>query len=242
MTIDVKMPRSWQELNQEQMSYYFWLSMKFPESQVEYILSYCFIRWSNMQVIRRYEDNSVDVKTSDGMLINLRPEKIAESIQSLRWLTEIPDYPVRLSTVGQRTAISETMEELTFENYLMCENLYQGYLRTQSGELIDQIGNALYSGPKKSFADDARLMIFFWWASFKNFCSMQYRYLFNGAPGETEESLHKRLMDSMNSQIRALTQGDITKEREVLSMPVHRALTELDAKARDYEEINKKKS
>ena len=43
----------------------------------------------------------------------------------------------------------------------------------------------------------------------------------------------------MDTQIRALTKGDITKEREVLQMDVHRALTELDAQAKEYEELKR---
>ena len=41
----------------------------------------------------------------------------------------------------------------------------------------------------------------------------------------------------MNAQIRALTGGDITKEAAILQMDCWRALTELDAKAREAEEI-----
>ena len=37
----------------------------------------------------------------------------------------------------------------------------------------------------------------------------------------------------MNAQIRALTDGDVTKEGDVLGIDVHRALTELSAKVRD---------
>ena len=44
----------------------------------------------------------------------------------------------------------------------------------------------------------------------------------------------------MDSQIRALTKGDITKEDAVLSMPCHRALTELDALAREYDDLRTK--
>ena len=49
----------------------------------------------------------------------------------------------------------------------------------------------------------------------------------------------KQLTEAMNTQIRALTKGDITKEQQVLQMDVHRALTELDAQAREYEEFKK---
>ena len=44
----------------------------------------------------------------------------------------------------------------------------------------------------------------------------------------------------MNAQIRALTGGDVTKEREVLSMDCWRALTELNEKAREQQEFNQK--
>lgn len=43
----------------------------------------------------------------------------------------------------------------------------------------------------------------------------------------------------MNAQIRALTKGDITKEKEILSLDTWRALTELDAQAKEYEEMKK---
>ena len=43
----------------------------------------------------------------------------------------------------------------------------------------------------------------------------------------------------MNTQICALTGGDITKEKEVLEMDCWRALTELNAKAKDNEDLEK---
>lgn len=44
----------------------------------------------------------------------------------------------------------------------------------------------------------------------------------------------------MNAQIRALTDGDVTKEPQVLATDVHRALTELDAKIRDADILKSK--
>ena len=42
----------------------------------------------------------------------------------------------------------------------------------------------------------------------------------------------------MDAQIRALTKGDITKEKEILSLDTWRALTELNAQAKEYKQIN----
>ena len=47
------------------------------------------------------------------------------------------------------------------------------------------------------------------------------------------------LRTAMNAQIRALTGGDITKEEAVLSMDTWRAFTELDAKAKEVEDIKR---
>ena len=48
------------------------------------------------------------------------------------------------------------------------------------------------------------------------------------------------MTEAMNAQIRALTGGDITKEKQIEKSDVWRALTELDAKAREAEELNDK--
>ena len=49
------------------------------------------------------------------------------------------------------------------------------------------------------------------------------------------------MLDAVNAQTRALTGGDITKEREVWKLDVWRALTELDAKAREADEFKRMK-
>ena len=41
----------------------------------------------------------------------------------------------------------------------------------------------------------------------------------------------------MDAQIRALTKGDITKEKEILALDTWRALTELNAQAREYKQL-----
>ena len=55
----------------------------------------------------------------------------------------------------------------------------------------------------------------------------------------SDPRIGEQLRQAMNAQIRALTGGDITKEEQILQMDCHRALTELDAKAREAEEMRK---
>ena len=44
----------------------------------------------------------------------------------------------------------------------------------------------------------------------------------------------------MDAQIRALTEGDITKEETIKALPCWRALTELNEKAREAKEFHEK--
>ncbi len=57
--------------------------------------------------------------------------------------------------------------------------------------------------------------------------------------GDTEPPTYDDMRRNIDAQIRALTKGDITKEREILSLEAIRALTELDAQAREYDDLRK---
>lgn len=86
------------------------------------------------------------------------------------------------------------------------------------------------------------LSIFYWWAGLKAMLSRRYPNFFRVSPVEpaVDHVDELTLRRSMDSQIRALTKGDITKETTILSLPAVRALTELDALAREYEDLNRK--
>ncbi|MDE7135692.1 MAG: hypothetical protein K2N91_03590, partial [Muribaculaceae bacterium] len=86
--------------------------------------------------------------------------------------------------------------------------------------------------------------VFYWFISVKDFYKRRFDHFFAGnvdenALGSAAPSA-KQIEDAMNAQIRALTKGDISKEEEILNMPVLRALTELNAQAREYQEFNRK--
>ncbi|MDE7136070.1 MAG: hypothetical protein K2N91_05515, partial [Muribaculaceae bacterium] len=61
-----------------------------------------------------------------------------------------------------------------------------------------------------------------------------------GDESELEPPTYDELRRNIDAQIRALTKGDVTKEKEILALDALRALTELDAQAREYDEIRKK--
>ena len=89
------------------------------------------------------------------------------------------------------------------------------------------------------------LGVFYWWAGVKAMVSAMFPNFFKpSAPVDLEDGSTPASYDEMrrniDAQIRALTKGDITKEAEVLSLDALRALTELDAQAREYDELQKR--
>ena len=66
-----------------------------------------------------------------------------------------------------------------------------------------------------------------------------FPHFFKRTVVEDGQPEHVDFMELYNIQLRALTGGDVTKESTVLGLECWRALTELDAKAREAEELEK---
>ena len=158
----------------------------------------------------------------------------------MAWLGDFPSYPVRLSRIGFHRAVGADLQNVSFEEFLTLDNLYQGYLQTQKKELLQDMAVILYQSRFIRLSNEEATSIFYWFTSLKRyFASLFTHFLGSANEGDAGSLSFKQLQDNMNTQIRALTGGDITKEHDVLSMDCWRALTELDAKAKDYEELQK---
>jgi hypothetical protein len=155
--------------------------------------------------------------------------------------------PVRISHIGRHKAIAADFEKVPFEQYLYVDNLFQGYLYTQQDELLVQIAQVLYASDHVKPTKAHLIGVFYWMASLKQYFAQLFSNFYKSAPtnedggslGDEQANLFNKLRDTTNSMIRALTGGDITKEALIMKMDTHRALTELDAKAKEVEEYRK---
>lgn len=77
-------------------------------------------------------------------LFEATPLTIAELLPALDWLAVLPNVPVRMSKINRRPALTADFSEVSFETYIICDNLYQGYLATQDDKLLEQLGATLY--------------------------------------------------------------------------------------------------
>ena len=238
ITIDFHVPQGWHELGDKQLRYVYELIA--AEHSTDEIKTLCLLRWSDTKVIGRQDSGSYLLKKGK-ILFEVTPLTLAELLPALDWLANLPTVPVRLSKINRQAALPADFSEVPFETFIICDNLYQGYLQTQNDDLLDQLGTTLY-GKAMTFKPYERINIFYWFAALKDTFSRKFPDFFQPISAATGGNLlgssAPSVEDAMNAQIRALTKGDVTKENEVLALNTPRALTELNAQAREYKELN----
>ena len=240
--INIKMPTSWAALDDNQLYYvYNLLADNLSGTQIK---TYCLFLWGKLKVVCRFGEGylirrgKVEAYVTAAVLYN--------ALAALDFIERLPDKPVRIGKVKGHAAVEATLQGVAFERYLYVENLYQGYLHSQQHTLLTQMGEFLYDTDGLMLNQAEKMNVFYWWTAVKNFFAKQFPNFF--VPSQQDggnllgntKPVGKQIQEAMNAQIRALTKGDITKEKEVLAMDTWRALTELDALAREAEEFNRK--
>jgi hypothetical protein len=243
LKIDLIMPKSWHELNDKQLRYAFGLIAQV--FTFDAIKTLCLFRWSGLSVRHRHNADFVCRLRRQDFIVSA--DQIAELLPTLDWLDTIPPQPICISRIGRHRSFSPDFSEVPFEKFIICDNLYQGYLATQSDDLLVQIASILYQSPIPiSLSPAERISVFYWFASVKGYFAQRFNHFFqpqaqsDNLLGSNAQPTGAQIQQSVDAMIRALTKGDITKEREILALDTHRALTELDAQAREFFELRSK--
>jgi len=235
-TINFHIPTCWNEMTQEQLRFVFaTLALNLDIVEVQML---CFMKFAGCKLSCKEGDEHVTILCKDDSH-KLSYEQVMDGVYGLNFISEIPSYPIHMDLVDGHGALVVDFQDVPFETYLYCDNLYQGYLQTQDEGLLLDISKVLYECDNLKPNKGELISVFYWFASLKQMFSSRFSHFLK--PGESGNSgnIAELLQDSMNAQIRALTKGYITKEKEVLSMDTWRALTELDAQAKEYEQLSK---
>ena len=247
ISINLNVPQGWHELDDAQLRYVYSLIAK--EFAADEIKTLALLKWATPKV--RVEGLGVRGKylcslrsPHSTLHFELSGTQLAEVIPSLGWLDAIPASPVRLKKLRNHASVDAEFQGVPFETYIVVENLYQGFLSTQKDVLLDDLAHVLYPGCSATLTPEERISIFYWVASLKDMFARHFPDFFQPASANAENllgsspNIGNQLQESMDAQIRALTKGDITKEKEILSLDTWRALTELNAQAKEYKQIN----
>ena len=242
---NISLPTSWDELTDKQLLMVYGLFAR-DLSSAE-VKTLCLMKWNHLKLLATLPDKRSIMKKEGEQEVVLSVRQIQQATTVLDFLDTFPPMPVRIAQIGKHHALPADFEKVPFEQYLYVDNLFQGYLHTQQEELLLQMAQVLYGSDSVKPSKAHLVGVFYWMAALKQYFAQQFPNFYKPAPatdngngfGDEQTNLYKKLRDASNSMIRALTGGDITKEETILKMDTWRALTELDAKAREAEDMRK---
>ncbi len=147
ISINFIVPQGWHEFSDKQFRYVYQLLA--DEFATDKIKTLCLLQWSGTKVIGKQDSGSYLLKRGK-RLFEVMPLTLAELFPHLDWLASLPTVPVRLSKIICQHAHPADFSEVPFETFIICDNLYQGYLQTQNYQQLDQLGATLYDKPLPS--------------------------------------------------------------------------------------------
>lgn len=238
----VTVPTKWIELSQNDLRYVIrllWIYGDTPDWQNRVRVA-AFLHFAGIEVYHRTDAGWLCRKGKQ--TFNLNPELLPELVAPLDFLCHSEEMDVRIEEAAGHKAYDFELTELPFGLYLQLENYYQGFLQTRAMDALQKIAEILYQcqGESPEFKEEELFGAFLWYGAVKMLLS-RFHPNFLKKSEESADITQESMREGMLAQIRLLTKGDVTKQRYILEeTDTWMALDELDALARDADEIKKK--
>lgn len=238
------LPGAWDELTQQQLRTVLLLYAVLadqPRGMDEVKLS-AWANFCHVSVMKRTDQGWLCHLIDRGEDFILDPELLPSMLSHLEWLEHPEQMTVRVENIGECRAKEMYLRDITFGEWLRLENYYQAYLQTREEQRLRDMATILYGMSDRRAMDirpEILLGVFLWFGAAKLYWANIFTHFFKPA-GDGSTGSQEDQREMMNAQVRLLTKGDVTKTEQVFNTPLEPALAELDAQAREAEEMKKK--
>lgn len=253
-----KAPSSWAELSEEQLRYV--LSVMSIHHDHIVIKCYLLARFCGLTVHKYTRTGwkcSVKCDESgengDGKIGKVRERvlyisaaEVLSLLKNFDFIDKFTDFrPLQRAGDVLLTAVDSMLHDVSFYDYLNIEKNYQLFMLNQEDKFLSKMAHLMYRTADGSADETAHfepyelLGVFMWFSSVKEYFAANFTHFFKPAR-EGGELRRVDILPAMQAQIRALTDGDVTKQQAVYNTDCWAALTELDNKAREAEEFKER--
>lgn len=253
-----KAPSSWAELSEEQLRYV--LSVMSIHHDHIVIKCYLLARFCGLTV-HKYtrtgwkcsvkcgeSDENGDTKTGKvrERVLYISAAEILSLLKNFDFIDKFTNFrPLQRASDVLLTAVDSMLHDVSFYDYLNIEKNYQLFMLNQEDKFLQKMAHLMYRTADGSADETAHfepyelLGVFIWFSSVKEYFAANFTHFFKPAR-EGGELRRVDILPAMQAQIRALTDGDVTKQQAVYNTDCWAALTELDNKAREAEEFKER--
>jgi len=248
--LNISVPKSFLELTPDQLAYVGRLFQD-PGNKVQMLVR-ALIYLSGLKVSK--EDPVKSREPGSWYWVKQKGEKpvlvsgydLVSAANSVKWILEL-DQVKPLRKIKRCKPVQHRFYNATLDQYLMMENYFDAFQSTKEENYLDCLVASLYLAPWQRYrsskiqkrstrfvkvARDKKETVILWVISLRKYFREAYPDLFSGDSGSKSS-----MREMIQTVLRGLNKGDITKNSELLDKPAHDALAELNAMAQEAREI-----
>lgn len=248
--VELTAPKNYGELTQKQLIYL--TTLMLSGQSEEQIRIKCFLKFSGIKIIAKYKGLYYCRRIGRKEFFSISVEQVVFFSKKFNWMFKNFKGIQPVTRIGRYFACDKLFRNLKFEDYLMAENHYQAYIFTKDNKHLVKLMAVLYrrnGNPDKAasikyiefwLSPVKRQITLMWMVGVKEFLSGKFSHLFVRVQQEAdEEPKAPDMFKIMTSQIRMLTNGDLTKNEKVLKSNTWDALNEMNEKCKENEQLKK---
>lgn len=254
--INLSAPRNYSELSENQLfDVAFLLMTGIPENS---LWSKCFVNFTGLKPLGTVDQAAYFKLKGVKGIFSISLEEILFFSKKMKFLTKSYIGLNPIQHIGKFIPVESQFENVLFSQYLEAENFYQAYIFTKNDMHLASLMATLYYKKGETYNNDRTLkrskhflkssqitkfISVMWFMGVKEFFAQKYKFLFspdkshNFDEDEDEEPQPPDMYAIIQNQMRALTDGDITKREAVLNSLTWDALEELNNKIREAKQM-----
>lgn len=244
MKVDVKLPKSWNQVTGQQMVKLASLFLKY-QKKPDFLIQ-CFLLFSGWKVeyLKGFSENGKHYYWFSKKGINrfaVDTEVFRTLVNSLNWITEGFGLPASMPEIKDYQTCNVKLYNVTLDEFLNADNYYNAFAQTGTPGYLNRLVAVFYRRKGEKWDPElmekrwnrfmqepyeARYAVFMWFSGVKSFLVSKYPYIFSGnssgniSPDETILNL----LSSLNN-------GDVTHNQQIFKTHVHECFHELNLKA-----------